>query len=84
MKIVVYGNNFCPFCKKISTFLTNNKVPFKYVDTESVEGEEERARLAKQYNWKTIPLVFVNDEFVGGCDDFFKKLEHKQITLPGL
>jgi glutaredoxin 3 len=83
-KIVVYGNNYCPYCKKVATYLTNNKVPFKYIDTETEEGEEQRKIYAKQYNWKSIPLVFVNDEFVGGCDDFFKKLDAKEIVLPSL
>lgn len=82
MKIVVYGNNYCPYCKKVANYLSTNKVPFEYIDTETAPGNEERAKLSKQYNWKTIPLVFVNDEFVGGCDNFFTKINNKEIVLP--
>lgn len=84
MSVVVYGSDYCPFCKKVSKFLTEKNVKFNYIDTETEEGHEARDKLSKKYNWKTIPMVFINDEFVGGCDDFFKKLNNKQIQLPGL
>ena len=74
MSVRVLGNDYCPYCRKVAKYLTDNKVPFNYVDTESGAGKEERNKLSKQYNFNTIPMVFVNDQFVGGCDSFFAKL----------
>lgn len=80
-KSVVLGNDYCPFCRKVAAYFKENNLPFDYVDTESPEGAQKRKELGDKYNWKTIPMVFVNDEFVGGCNDFFAKLGNGSIKL---
>ncbi len=39
---------------------------FKHVNI--LEDEEMRQGIKEYNNWPTIPQVFVNGEFVGGCD----------------
>jgi glutaredoxin 3 len=80
-KIVVLGNDYCPFCRKVAKYFKDNKHEFEYVDSESGEGAKKREEWSQKYNWKTIPMVFINEEFVGGCDDFFKKLGNGTIKL---
>jgi len=80
-KIVVLGNDYCPYCRKVANYFKDNNFPFEYVDTESPEGAKQRKELSKKHNWNTIPMVFVNDEFVGGCNDFFAKLQKGSIKL---
>lgn len=81
-KAVILGADYCPYCVKVKDHCVKNSIPFEWIDTQSAEGAKKRTTLSAKHNWKTIPMVFVNDEFVGGCDDFFNKLGKKQ--LPGL
>jgi glutaredoxin 3 len=80
-KISVVGNDYCPFCRKVADYFKKNNLPFDYIDSETAEGAEKRKVLSAKYNWKTIPMVFIDEEFVGGCDDFFSKLGKGQIKL---
>lgn len=33
--------------------------------------------LKKKYNWKTIPMIFVKGDFIGGYDDMMQKINNK-------
>ena len=80
-KIVVVGSDYCQFCCKVADYFKKNNIPFEYIDSETPVGAENRKDLSAKYKWKTVPMVFVNDEFVGGCDDFFSKLGKGQVKL---
>ncbi len=60
-KIVVLGNDYCPFCRKVATYFREHNPTFEYIDTETPEGDEKRKEYSKKYNWKTIPMVIIND-----------------------
>lgn len=32
-KIVVLGNDYCPYCRKVANYFKDNNIPFEYVDT---------------------------------------------------
>lgn len=78
---VVIGADWCHYCNKVKHHLKKNKIPYEYVDTETPEGAERRKVESEKYNWNTIPLIFIDGKFVGGCDDFFKGLADNTITL---
>ena len=80
-QVVVYGADYCPFCVKVKDHLEKTKVPYDWIDTETTEGAKKRTEVGSKHQWKTIPMVFVQGQFVGGCDDFFKALNSKKITL---
>jgi len=57
-------------------------VTYEEVDVASSPGV--RAEMAEKYQWMTVPMIMIGDEFVGGYDDvaklhaegkFMKKLE---------
>lgn len=81
---VVVGGDYCPFCVKVINYFKQNKINFQYVDVTTPEGAEKRKELSAQYNWKTVPMVFVQGKFIGGCDDFFKALSNKTVNLPSI
>jgi monothiol glutaredoxin len=70
-KVVIYmkGNPrfpMCGFSAAVVEVLHEIGVPFKAVD---VLAEPEKREAIKAYtNWPTIPQVFVDGKFVGGCD----------------
>lgn len=81
MSNVILGADWCPFCVKVKNHFIKNSIQFEWVDTETAQGSKKRTTLSAKHNWKTIPMVFVNDEFVGGCDDFFKAVNMKKVKL---
>ena len=56
----------CGFSANVVQVLTLLKVPFHSIDV--MENMTIR-QLVKEYsNWPTIPQLYVNSEFIGGCD----------------
>ncbi len=46
---------------------TSLKVPFEEKNLAADAAEAEA--LSEKYNWRTVPMIFIGDEFVGGYDD---------------
>ena len=46
-----------------------------YEEFNVLDHGEEHEVLANKYNWRTVPMIFIGDEFVGGFDDV-QKLHH--------
>ena len=80
-KLLIYSSDFCPFCHKAEAFFRNNQLHFNRVDVLSDEGEQEVSKLKAKYGWPTIPMIFVNDTFIGGYSDMMKKLKSGELIV---
>ena len=56
----------CGFSAAVVDAFNTIGVPFETRDV--LEDNELREGIKKYSNWPTIPQVFVNGKFVGGCD----------------
>lgn len=56
----------CGFSNAVVQILRMHGVP--YSSHNVLENEELRQGIKEFSNWPTIPQLFVNGEFVGGCD----------------
>ena len=56
----------CGFSARVVQILSHLGVPFKGVNV--LEDMEIRERINAYANWPTIPQLYVQGEFVGGCD----------------
>ena len=56
----------CGFSSTVVRVLNMYNIDFKTVNI--LEDPNIRLELAKHSNWPTIPQLFVNGTFVGGCD----------------
>jgi monothiol glutaredoxin len=56
----------CGFSSRVVQMLNHVGAPFK--DINVLESEELRQGIKQYANWPTIPQLYVNGEFVGGCD----------------
>lgn len=70
-KIVVYRTNYCPFCDMAKRLLQQHQYEFEEVN---LDGQDElRMKLSKENGgWRTVPMIFIGDEFVGGFDELNK------------
>ena len=70
-KILLYikGTKNMPMCGFSSAVLQIFKGIGKPFETINIlENSEIRQRMEEFSNWPTFPQVFINGEFVGGCD----------------
>jgi len=66
MKVKIYTTPTCGFCIAAKRLLNDNEVPFEEVD---LRDHSERARVQSELGWPTVPIVFVEDELIGGYTD---------------
>ncbi len=81
MKVVVFGSEFCPYCKRAVALLKKHNAAYTYIDTATEEGDRQRSILSKKYKHSTIPLILVNDQFVGGFDDLKRKVDANELLF---
>ena len=67
-KIRVYTTTICPYCISTKRLLKQLKLEFEEISLENDPGL--RAKLAAENGgWRTVPMIFVGSEFIGGYDD---------------
>jgi glutaredoxin len=81
----IYGKKDCASCNKIKEFLENKfkktrKIIIRYYDIDELiknkviknYREFQEKMMPFIHSYKTVPIIFVNDQFVGGYDDFME------------
>jgi len=69
--VILYmkGTKEMPMCGFSSTVIrVLNMYDINFKDVNVLEDPNIRVELSKHSNWPTIPQLFVNGTFVGGCD----------------
>ena len=66
-EVVMYRTRFCPYCTRAAELLRRKGVQFREVDVSSDRATRER--LQEHTGSSTVPQIFINGVFVGGCDD---------------
>ena len=70
----------CGFSMAVSNILKILEVKYKGVNV--LENEKLRQGIKEFSDWPTIPQLYINKEFVGGCDivkEMFENGELKQL-----
>ena len=70
-KIVIFMKGtpeqpMCGFSARSTEILQSYNTPLKAYNV--LASEEVRQGIKEYTNWPTIPQIFINGEFVGGCD----------------
>lgn len=55
--------------------MEKNNIKFQWIDSDTEEGGKIREAEKKKYNYNTIPMVFQNEKFIGGCDAYFASIK---------
>ena len=70
----------CGFSMAVCNVLKHLEVKFTAINV--YEDEEIRNGIKEYSNWPTIPQLYVDEEFVGGCDiikEMFEKAELQKL-----
>ncbi len=64
-RIIMYGADWCPDCRKSKAFLTDNKINFQYVEIDKEENAWAIPMIKELNNGKQkIPTVVINEDTV--------------------
>ena len=74
MKARIYIKPTCPFCKRAIALLDQKGIETKIFDVS--KNPELRAEISQSVGgFRTVPMVFIDEQFIGGCDDLVKFLK---------
>jgi len=75
--ITVLGKEFCQFCVSAQSMLKRHQMNFTYKSLGKDYTEEEFRKLAETHNHKTFPMIFIDDEMIGGAAELNRFLRGK-------
>jgi glutaredoxin len=64
--VIMYGAAWCGPCGAVKAFMTQNRVPFEYVDIDTEPGRQRYE--AARGGYRGIPLTIVNGQSIRGAN----------------
>lgn len=82
-KVVIYMKGtaeapMCGFSARSVQILQSYNVPVK--DFNVLSNEELRQGIKEFTNWPTLPQIFINGQFIGGCDIITEMHEQGELA----
>jgi glutaredoxin len=72
MKAVIWSKYNCAYCDQAKALLNQNNIP--YEERKIGEGWAKEDLLAAVPNARSVPQIFLNEEYVGGFTELKQKL----------
>ena len=69
-EVIIYSTTVCPYCVRAKQLLERKGVVYKEINL-SKEAPEVRFELMQRTNHRTVPQIFINDQFIGGFDQLY-------------
>lgn len=63
-RVTLYTTQFCGYCRAAKSLLDRQGVPVNTIDL--TEDPEELMELKRRSGHSTVPLIFLDDELIGG------------------
>ena len=68
--VTIYSTLSCPYCVRAKQLLERKGVTFKEVNLSN-EAPEVRVELMQRTNHRTVPQIFIGEQFIGGFDQLY-------------
>lgn len=60
----IYTTTYCPYCVAAKSLLDQKGVEYEEIN---LSGDyEERMKIAHELGWRTVPIILIGDEVIGG------------------
>ena len=69
--VKVYSTSVCPYCVRAKQLLERKGIAYTEINL-SYEAPEVRVELMEKTRHRTVPQIFINDEFIGGFDQLYQ------------
>ena len=66
-QVKMIKKNPCPYCDRAKVFLDGKGIKYEVVDL--TDKPEELMAWKQKTGWSTVPMIFINDELIGGYSD---------------
>lgn len=66
-KVKVYTSTYCPYCHAAKGLLSRKGI--EYLEIDLSRNLELRIELVEKHKWRTVPIILVNDELIGGYEE---------------
>jgi len=63
-KVEIYTSAYCAYCYAAKAFLAKKGV--EYTEVNLSKDHELRVKLVEKHKWRTVPIIIINDDLVGG------------------
>ncbi len=69
----------CPYCVAAKNLFKSLNITFEEINLE--ENPELRIKLSQENKgWRTVPMIFIDEKFIGGFDDVNKLHSQGELT----
>jgi len=71
-KVAMLSFTTCPFCRKAKDYLDERGIAYSVMELDELEGNqgnEIRAILGKKTKRTSVPSIFIDGTYIGGCND---------------
>ncbi|MCC7432534.1 glutathione S-transferase N-terminal domain-containing protein [Candidatus Peregrinibacteria bacterium] len=69
-QIKIYTTNSCVYCLMAKTLLKQKGLEYQEIDLSN--DLSLREELSEKYKWRSVPMILIDDKFIGGYDDLNK------------
>jgi glutaredoxin 3 len=69
-EVIIYSTTVCPYCIRAKQLLERKGFEYKEINL-SKEDPQVRLDLMQRTNHRTVPQIFINDQFIGGFDQLY-------------
>jgi glutaredoxin len=79
----IYGATYCNYCQKAKAWCVENQKTFMYVNIYDFITKDEHDKLFNFFgdkikDQKTIPIIFIDGQYVGGYDSLIREVKDCQ------
>eukprot|EP00568_Trieres_chinensis_P013795 CAMPEP_0183295882 /NCGR_PEP_ID=MMETSP0160_2-20130417/3665_1 /TAXON_ID=2839 ORGANISM="Odontella Sinensis, Strain Grunow 1884" /NCGR_SAMPLE_ID=MMETSP0160_2 /ASSEMBLY_ACC=CAM_ASM_000250 /LENGTH=228 /DNA_ID=CAMNT_0025457421 /DNA_START=82 /DNA_END=768 /DNA_ORIENTATION=- len=71
-RVAMFSFSTCPFCRRAKDYLDERGITYVAMELDELEGNagnEIRAVLGQKIRRTSVPSIFINGNFIGGCND---------------
>ena len=77
-KVEIYYWTTCPYCRRARALLDDKGV--EYTGYDITGDDQARTKMIERTGGpKSVPQIFINDQYIGGCDDLHALEDNKKL-----
>lgn len=76
-EVKIYTKDPCPYCVRAIQFLSDRGVAFTEFDL--TDKPEEIERIKNETGWRTVPIIIINGQVIGGYTDLKQMAEDGKL-----
>ena len=81
--IHMFSKSYCPYCKKAIALARQYGIEPDVLQLDEIpDGQTIQNEIQRNTGQKTVPAIWINDNFIGGYNDLLKL--HQNGTLGGI